>query len=401
MFRFTTFSIFTKNKFVVFLLGFSLWSQIFAQNPLAENSEISILTCSKGDDLYNTFGHTAIRIQDPAQQLDVVFNYGMFSFGGSGTADQVKFGIKFIRGKLEYWLGAEDFDDFVWSYQYNQRWVYEQKLNLTLTQKQKLFDALIINYQPENRAYQYDFFFDNCSSRVRDILEDAVGPVFGDELSDIHNPTDSSFIDLIDPYICDKPWLDFGMDMMLGLPSSRKASKYEFMFLPYHLQNQISLAPGLVKSEGMLIPFPDRPIGKRSFSFTSPFAIFTFLFLLIAFFTYKAYKAGKHSFALDRILLFISGLLGILFFFMWVATNHIPAHANLNMFWAFPLNLIALFFVHNKKYLMYFKWIAGINAFIFLAWFLSPQQYNLAVIPLAAIFLVRYIKIIEFHSPKA
>jgi hypothetical protein len=368
------FLISTKNKWqLIFCLLLFLQTSINAQLTLSEASTISILTCSKGDDLYNTFGHTGIRIQDPTYQMDAVFNYGMFSFGGDDFKDQAEFGVKFIRGKLEYWLGAQSFDNFVDGYIYDKRWIYEQELDLTLEQKQHLFNALSINLEPENKYYRYDFFFDNCSSRVRDILEDALGPVFGEENDTIYNLTNQSYIDLIDPYIKPKPWLDLGMDIMLGLPSSRKASKYEFMFLPYHLKTQISLAPGLVKSEGMLIPFPDRPIGKRSFSFTSPFAIFTYLFLLIAFFTYKAYKAGKHSFALDRILLFVSGLLGILFFFMWVATNHIPAHANLNMFWAFPLNINCFIFRAQQKIFDVFQMDSGNQCLYFLGLvFIAP-----------------------------
>ncbi|MFT5071410.1 MAG: hypothetical protein ACI8V8_001378, partial [Chitinophagales bacterium] len=147
-----------------------------AQVTLSEQAEISILTCSKGDDLYNTFGHTGIRVRDENQNIDIVFNYGMFSFGGSSFNDQMKFGVKFVRGKLEYWLGVQNFTNFLSSYQNQKRWVYEQVLDLDQSQKQGLFNALMINFEPENRAYQYDFFFDNCSSRVRDMLVDAIGP---------------------------------------------------------------------------------------------------------------------------------------------------------------------------------------------------------------------------------
>ena len=369
-----------------------------AQQTLSPQAEISVLTCAKGNDLYNTFGHTGVRVQDAANNLDIVFNYGMFSFGGSSWQDQVHFGITFVQGKLNYWLGIEQFDDFVYSYKRQERWVFEQVLNLNQDEKQHLFNALVINYEPENRNYKYDFFFDNCSSRVRDILEDAVGPVFGDENAPIHEPTKYSHIDLIDPYICGKPWLDFGMDIILGIPSSEKASKYEFMFLPYLLKEQISLADGLVKREGMLIPFPDNPIGVRSFHLLAPFNVFVFLLILIAFISYKNYKDNKHWFWIDRIILFFTGLMGVLFLFMWLGTDHLPAHANLNMFWAFPLNIVALFFLKNKKWEMYFKTIAGFSAFILLAWFLSPQQYNYAIIPLSFLLIIRYLKILDWHN---
>lgn len=387
----------TKYRFLFPLVFFLVFSKgVQGQVKLSEKAEISMLTCSKGDDLYNTFGHTAIHIKDLENNIDIVFNYGMFSFGGSSFKDQLKFGVKFVRGKLEYWLGVEDYQNFLSSYTSQQRWVYEQVLNLDQSEKQHLFNALVINYEPENRAYRYDFFFDNCSSRVRDIIVDAIGPVFGVPGSPIHEPTNQSFIDLIDPYIKEKPWLDIGMDMMLGLPSSRKASKYEFMFLPYHLKEQVSLADGLVLSEGYVIEFPFRDVEKSEFHLFTPFKLFSILFILIALLTYFNYKAGKHWFWLDRILIFFSGLLGSLFLFMWLGTDHLPAHANLNMFWAFPLNLVAFLFVKSKKWQLYFKFVAGLCAFILLAWFLSPQQYHIAIIPLAGIYIIRYLKLIDF-----
>lgn len=386
-----------KYKILFLLVFFLIFSkEIKAQVALSENAQISMLTCSKGDDLYNTFGHTAIHIQDLDNNLNIVFNYGMFSFGGSSFKDQLDFGVKFVRGKLEYWLGVEDYNDFVSSYRRQDRWVYEQVLNLDQTEKQYLFDALVLNFAPENRAYKYDFFFDNCSSRVRDIIVDAIGPVFGDENSSIHEPTHQSYIDLINPYIEGKPWLDIGMDMMLGLPSSRKASKYEFMFLPYHLKEQVSLAEGLVLSEEYLVDFPTRANEEKKFQLFTPIKFFSFLFILIAALSYRNYKAEKHWFWIDRILIFVSGFLGSLFLFMWLGTDLLPAHANLNMFWAFPLNLIAFLFVKNKKWQLYFKFVAGLCAFILLAWFLSPQQYHLAIIPLAGIYILRYLKLINF-----
>lgn len=389
----------SKPKFLALLFTLSLAvHDVDAQVQLSEQAEISILTCANGDDLYNTFGHTGIRVKDQINDIDIVFNYGMFSFGGSSMEDQIKFGVKFVRGKLEYWLGIQDFSSFMSSYKSQERWVYEQVLNLDLSEKQQLFNALVINYEPENRAYQYDFFFDNCSSRVRDMLENAVGPVFGEKGSPIFEPTEQSFIDLIHPYIVRSAWLDLGMDIMLGLPSSRKANRYEFMFLPYHLKEQISLADDLVKEEKLILDVPDRPIGVSTFSWSSPLVIFSLLFILVTAITYWNWKRKKHWFFLDRIFLFLSGLMGSLFLFMWLGTDHLPAHANLNMFWAFPLNLLALFFVKNTKWSLYFKFAAGLCAFIFLAWFLNPQQYHYAILPLTALLLVRHLKLIDYQA---
>lgn len=394
------FSIFKSlGKTSLFILVLVFVLPVQAQEiVLSDDAQISVLTCSKGDDLYNTFGHTGIRVKDPANQLDIVFNYGMFSFGGSSWQDQVSFGFEFARGKLEYWLGVEQFSNFLYSYQYQERWVYEQVLNISLSEKQDLFDALLVNYEPENRAYQYDFFFDNCSSRVRDMLVSSLGPVFGEDGSPIHEQTEKSFIDLINPYIVGKPWLDLGMDVMLGIHSSRKASRYEYMFLPYHLMNQIDAAEGLVASEQMIVTAPDRPIGEAKFSLLSPLAMFSYMFILIAAITYRNWKRGKHAFIIDRLLYLVTGLMGTLFLMMWLFTDHIAAYANLNMFWALPLNLIALFFLKNPKWEMYFRIAAGLCAFVLLGWFISPQQYHVAIIPLTGLMLIRHLKLMEFHK---
>lgn len=388
-----------NKKAIILILLFLGFTNSKAQNDtLSQQAEISILTCSAGDELYSTFGHTGIRIKDPIQHIDVVFNYGMFSFGGSSAKDQIEFGIKFIRGNLEYWLGLSNFENFMRSYNYDERWVYEQILNLSHEDKEELLNALIENSKPENRAYRYDFFFDNCSSRVRDILVRAVGPVFGDPNSDVFKKTDKSFIDLINPYIKKSPWLDFGMDIMLGIPSSRKATPYEFMFLPDHLMEQIGKADGLVKKEHYLIDFPKRHINKSSFHLITPLSVFTLLLIIIVAISYYNYRNNKHWKFIDVILLFFTGLLGCLFLFMWFGTKHMPAHANLNMFWAFPFNIFALFFIANKKWSIYFKIVAGFSSFILLAWFLSPQQYHVAIIPIALLLIVRYLKILDWQS---
>lgn len=398
MFPSKMFSI-SKSSYSICLLVLSIFlclRQGTAQVVLSDQAEISILTCSKGDDLYNTFGHTGIRVKDDLNNLDIIFNYGMFSFGGSSWRDQTEFGVKFARGKLEYWLGTQSFQSFMRSYEEQERWVYAQVLNLDPSQKQQLTNALFVNYEPENRAYQYDFFFDNCSSRVRDMIESAVGPVFGEQGAAIYELTDQSFIDLIDPYIVHSPWLDLGMDVMLGLPSSRKASNYEFMFLPYHLKEQFSYAEGLVKEEYMLLDMPDRTIGASSFSWKSPIMLFSLMFIIVAALSYRNWKKSVHWFFLDRLFLFVSGLMGCLFLFMWIGTDHLPAHANLNIFWAFPVNIIALFFVKNNKWQIYFKLIAGLCGFIFLAWFLNPQEYHYSILPLVAMLMIRHLKLADF-----
>lgn len=386
---------FTNNRLLFALIFACFTNWVFSQATLTNDAKISVLTCGPGTDLYNTFGHTAIRIYDPQQDINVVFNYGMFSFGGSSTKDQIDFGIRFVRGKLDYWLGVQEFDNFINEYVYQKRWVFEQELNLSQTKKQELFEALLINYQPENRKYQYDFFFDNCSSRVRDMIEQVNEDAFGGKDGAVHEGSGKSYIDLIDPYIQRSPWLDFGMDIMLGTKSSREASLYETMFLPDHLMEQVSAANGLVKNEHYLYQPEEQLIVERFHLFT-PLFVFSILLVIVAFISYFNFKKERYFYWIDGILLSLTGLMGCLFLFMWVGTDHQPAHINMNMFWAFPLNIIAVFLIRKFAKGFYFKMAAGFAAFILLAWFLSPQQYHVAIIPIAIMLLIRYARIIDW-----
>ena len=123
---------------------------------------VSLLTCSTGEELYAGFGHTSIRVQ--TQGMDIVFNYGTFNF------DEPDFYSKFVRGRLKYYLSAENFSDFLPTYQYEKRNVYEQELLLDCEAKKSIFNALRQNIQEENKYYAYDFLKDNCTSRSAEIL---------------------------------------------------------------------------------------------------------------------------------------------------------------------------------------------------------------------------------------
>ncbi len=131
---------------------------------LSPEAEISLLTCSPGNELYSLFGHTAIRVKDPAARFDRVFNYGTFDF------DTPYFYLKYARGLLPYQLSHTDYRYFLHAYREEGRSVYEQRLRLDSLQKQRLLDILTENYRPENRSYLYNFLFDNCTTRSRDVI---------------------------------------------------------------------------------------------------------------------------------------------------------------------------------------------------------------------------------------
>src|SRR5690606_6840815 len=137
------------------------------------------------------------------------------------------FYIKFIRGKLNYKLSIAYFQDFAYSYTLDNRSIYEQDMNFTEAQKQQYWQFLTNNYLPQNRFYLYDFFFDNCATRIRDGIEATFPEQVAFNIA--HLDQDMSFRNLIDLYLPPQPWSDFGIDLALGAPIDQKATPYEYM----------------------------------------------------------------------------------------------------------------------------------------------------------------------------
>ncbi len=210
---------------------------------LSDKAEISVLTCSAGENLYSSFGHTAIRVYDPIVGLDETYNYGTFSFRTEG------FYIKFLRRTLDFKLDRTSYEYFEKTYRRENRSVKEQILNLNQQQKQNIFTALEINNLEENRYYRYDHFFDNCATRVRDM----VFITFDDLIEPDYSFIDSSksFRDLITPYLKNMPWSHLGINIGLGSPTDKCAKPYEQMFLP-DVQYRI-LENSLIKGNKPLI----------------------------------------------------------------------------------------------------------------------------------------------------
>ncbi|HNE28922.1 MAG TPA: DUF4105 domain-containing protein, partial [Saprospiraceae bacterium] len=183
--------------------------------PLSDSSFISLITAAPGEELYSTFGHSALRVKDPARNFDRCYNYGTFDF------DQPNFYLNFCRGKLLYYLNVERRRDFEYEYLMDRRTLREQTLDLDASQKQQLFDLLQENALPQNREYKYDFFYDNCATRIRDIVEKALlYQVFFDSTTTKKGTT---MRQLLKPYLLDKPWTRFGIDLILGQAADRVA----------------------------------------------------------------------------------------------------------------------------------------------------------------------------------
>ena len=362
-----------------------------AQIQLSEYSEISIVTAGPGTELYEAFGHSAIRIKDPVFNLDLIYNYGMFDFKAPN------FYSNFTKGKLLYQLARYDFKYFLSSYKKDNRWVKQQVLNLNQRQKQAFFLYLQNNATPENATYFYDPYFNNCATKLRDItvtiLDDKVS------FKDASLFKNQSFRQLMDKEIPWNTWGSFGINLALGSKLDAKADFKQYMYLPDHVftifKNSTILIDNkidnLVKREDILLDYKEL---KQKISILNPFLIFSFISLIGLFITFLDFKKKKRTKSLDFTVLFVTGLIGIIVVFLWFFTDHSTTPNNFNFLWAFAPNLIIAFLMlkqRTKKWLtLYFKFLLLLLILIPIIWILGVQLFPISVIPLLILFFIRY-----------
>ncbi|QSE99346.1 DUF4105 domain-containing protein [Fulvivirga lutea] len=358
---------------------------------LSEEAEIHVLTCGPYQgELYSAFGHSAIRVHDPKRGLDWLYNYGVFDF------NQPNFYLNFARGYLNYKLAVMDYSRFRDYYIYQNRYIHEQVLNLNQEQKQAFFDFLQWNAQPENQYYYYDYFYDNCATRVRDALKTTFGEKVTFDGSYIN--TDYTIRELTDLYLTYQPWGDLGIDICLGLPMDKKATPEMYMFLPDYIESAFNNAT--IESDSGKLPLVKETIVTYEskpetfeISFFNPLNVFSILFGAILLTTVLGWKRGKHIKLIDVSLFGIIGLVGLLLFVLWVATDHNAAARNMNILWALPFHLIAAVLLARSnppKWLKhYFLGYSILGVILVLTWNFLPQQMHYSLIPIVLILVVR------------
>ena len=346
---------------------------------------ISLLTCTPGEELYSTFGHTAIRITDSSSVTDNVFNYGTFNFEDDG------FYTKFIKGKLLYYLSVENFQDFKYAYQAENRGITEQILNLDAVEKIALMEALYENTKEQNKFYKYDFFFDNCTTRPRDMLVKFKKnhPGFKAVM-----PVNTRFRQAIHLYLNKngKDWSKLGIDLLLGARTDAIMTATNAQFLPDNLMRSMDSSNQnhqLVLSTTNL--YQISPLKETGYTFT-PFLSSMMLLIVIGSLSFSNDKTIKIFLqGFDGIFFFLVGAIGILLIFMWVGTDHIMTKNNYNLLWSWPTNIIIAFFVTSKKNWVkkYFAIHSIAMIIVLLSWFFLPQQMNNAFIPLILLMILR------------
>ena len=362
---------------LVFMLG-----MLSVRAASLDSVRISLLTCEPGSEIYALFGHSAIRYENPAKQEDWVFNYGMFSF------KDPNFVMRFVKGETDYQLGVVPFRYFEAEYGMRGSSVYQQELNLTNAEKEKLAGLLFENYLPANRVYRYNYFYDNCTTRARDKIEESIQGKVVYPVSD----RVVSYRDILHEFTAGSEWSEFGIDLCLGSEADEPIDERKQMFAPFYM---LAAARGaLIHRADTMMPFVrketkivDAVLEDEPAFPLSPMACALLLLAVTVIIVGRGLYKGRQCLAWNVVMFLLQGLGGCIIAFLFFFSLHPTVGSN----W-----LLILF---NPLPLIYLPWLIGrgikqqkdpyhvynavvLTSFILLMPFL-PQEFNLTVLPLA------------------
>ncbi|NNT72597.1 DUF4105 domain-containing protein [Flavobacterium sp. IMCC34852] len=348
-----------KKALFLLLLIFSL--PAFSQSPkLSENTQISIFTCGRGEELYSTFGHTALRIKDEANELDIVFNYGAFDFRTEN------FYLKFVKGDLQYFMNVTSVEDFILEYQIDEREVIEQTIDLSLTQKQKLFDELSASLNTSDKYYTYKFIDRNCTTMVAEKVNGLLGQA---QIQKVDNKT-ISYRALLYPYFDNYFWYKLGINIIFGAKTDADAEK---LFLPVELMN--SLDKATVAGKPLVT---DKKTILKGTEIKPVFSFFNSLYIIITFFVVVIVINKRWLFL---TYLFVAGLLGVFLCLVGLYSQHQEVLWNYNALLFSPL-FLALPFLKEVK----LKKIGNLSLAILMAYMIF--MFNKPHLPIMLPFIL-------------
>ncbi|GHT62027.1 membrane protein [Bacteroidia bacterium] len=348
--------------------------------------QVSLLTVMpRSKAVYTIYGHTALRLYDPAQSIDAVLNWGYFD------SSKPNFLYHFFLGETDYFLNATSTQEFMFAYQWGNSTVVEQVIHIPDSLKTSLLQMLQTNLLPENVEYRYNIFFNNCTTRPRDIIEQFCG---GTLIYPKQNEA-VTIRKLVHGCTEHYPWIEFGIDLVIGNGADSLISQYNEMFLPERLMNLLDQSVvrtpdgtehPMVLSEKTILQSEDDSIVKNGSWFTKPMAVSIFIFLIYLIITILACRK-KHFCLLPFALLFlVAGLSGCLIAGLAFFSLHPCTSPNWNLVWLHPLHLIGFTGFLFKKYYGWFRWYHAVNFVLLscflLGWHWIPQALNTAFIPL-------------------
>lgn len=352
-----------------------------------DSIRFSVLTCGPGKEIYSLFGHTAIRYENFTRGIDVVFNYGIFSF------NTPNFILRFTLGETDYQLGVTSYKQFADEYTWTDRDVWQQTLNLNTNEKKRLLSLLEENYLPQNRIYRYNFFYDNCATRPRDQIERATqGSLkYADDMTTLQ--TGISFRDIVHQYTKDHSWARFGIDLCLGSKADENISRRLMMFAPFYLKDFLAKAK-LKSLEGVERPLVNQEEhiiqsekNDKIVEGITPFQAASLLLFAIIIATVLGIYRKSSFWVLDLLLFFFAGIVGCILTFLALFSQHPAVSPNYLLFLFHPFHLICLPWIikkaKRKEKSIYITAICIELTFFILLWGIIPQEFNLAILPLA------------------
>jgi len=375
-----------KRIFLICLIiSFVSFTRVLSQSS---NDTIAyLITCGPGIDTYSNYGHSALRIAIPGKHTDIIYNWGVFEYNTKN------FAWKFAKGRLDYMLDTEITKGFLQSYFFEQRYVYSQRLNIDSKEVRKLTELINENLRPENIKYRYDFFYDDCSTRIRDLLEKSIG----DKLK--YPPVEigkvETFREMVARYQNPFPWLKFGVDLIMGSTSDKQAHFRDQMFLPIDMRNGLSKT--LVRRSDKMIPLLQNPEILIDFKnpqikqniFLSPPFVFTVLIIVILILAGLT-KNRKIIRIMDIIIYAVFSILSILMIFFNFFTDHQQMKWNLNIIWLNPFIVVCLLMlILNKTGEVWFRIVFYISAAFLVVHYVLPQQFNIGFLLLDIIIVIR------------
>ena len=352
-----------------------------------DSVRVSLLTCAPGSEIYTLFGHSAIRYENPAQKQDWVFNYGMFSF------KDPNFVMRFVKGETDYQLGVIPFRYFEMEYAMRGSSVYQQVLNLTDEEKVKLIRLLEENYLPANRVYRYNYFYDNCTTRARDKIEESIqGKVVYPE-----NERILSFRDILHEFMAGSQWSEFGIDLCLGSEADDPIDERKQMFAPFYMLEAARKA--MIHRTDTVVPLVseefkvvDALLEDEPAFPLSPMACALVLLAVTAFMVGWGIRRGRLFWGWNVLLFALQGIGGFIIAFLFFFSLHPTVGSNWLLIWLNPLPLFYLpvmVYKAIKKKKDPFYWLnsACLTSFMILLP-LIPQEFNATVLPLALSLLL-------------
>ena len=369
-------------------VGETMADNAYNEDYLAQfdSVEVSLLTCSPHEEIYSLYGHSALRWHDlrAERNVDVVYNWGLFDF------QKPNFVLRFVFGMTDYEVGGFPYPLFLEEYKYVGSSVTEQVINLTNSEKARLSEAMRENLQPENRVYRYNYFYDNCSTRPRDIIERSIEGEVKYQSREDYQP---SYREMVRVCTRNHPWATFGNDILLGVKADFKTTLREQEFLPENLLYDFDRAQ--IYSDGIYRPLVKerRVLVKAGIQVVeeefplSPTACAWLLFALLMAVLIIEKKKHQHYLWIDLILMLTTGAAGLLLFVMFFS-EHPTTSTNLQILLLNPLSLLFIPSVWRGKASYYWKFMLSCLILFAVGWFIQDYAEGMEI--LALCLLSRY-----------